>query len=198
VRDHLNAEQPARTLALSAEERHAADPLRLLTAKPVLYVANVGEQAAAGTDDPRVRAVADFAAAEGSATVPVCAKIEDEIAGLEPADAELFLRDLGLAEPSLQRLARATAQLLGLVSFFTFNEQEARAWTIRRGATAVEAAGQIHTDFAKHFIRAEVTPYADFDRFGGEKGAREHGRLRVEGRDYVVRDGDVIYFRVGA
>jgi len=197
VRQQLDREQPARSLALSAEERAWLAPLKLLTAKPVLYAANLGEAELRGGGSPRLAEVEALAAREHSAVVALCAKWEEELAGLAPEEAELFLRDAGWEESGLQRLARAAARLLGLISFITFNEQEARAWTIPQGATAQQAAGVIHSDFAEHFIRAEVTPYADFVAAGGARGAREHGRMRVEGREYVVQDGDVIYFRVG-
>ena len=132
-----------------------------------------------------------------SAAVPVCAKLEDEIAGLAAEEALPFLEDMGLNETGLQRLVGATCRLLGLISFFTFNENETRAWRIPEGTTARAAAGVIHTDFEKNFIAAEVTAFADFDACDGEKGAREKGLMRVEGRDYVVQDADVIYFKVG-
>lgn len=198
LQGHLNQEKPVRTLVLSDAERELAKPLRLLTAKRVLYAANIGEEdIASGLAAPRAAALAAFADAEGSAVIPICAKMEDEIAGLEPEDARVFLDDLEMEEPALQRLVRTTADLLGLICFLTFNEKEARAWTIPAATRAQDAAGVIHTDFAKHFIRAEVTAYDDFATAGGAKGAHEKGLTRTEGRDYLVRDGDVIYFRIG-
>jgi len=195
--EHLDNEKPVRSLPVSDEESEIVHSFSFLTSKRVLYAANINEEDLPGTDNDRVKAVVDLAESEDNAVIPVCAKIEEEIVRLETDEARLFLEDLGLQEPGLQRLVRAACELLGLICFLTFNESEARAWTVRRGATAVEAAGIIHTDFAEHFIRAEVTSFDDFKRAGGEKGAREEGLMRIEGRDYVVQDGDVIYFRVG-
>jgi GTP-binding protein YchF len=196
VQAHLESEKPVISLSLHPNEWDVVRPLRFLTAKRVLYAANVDEAAVAGNDG-RVKAVARFAEAEGNSAVPICAKLEAEIAELGEEEARAFRADLGLPESGLQRFVRETFRLLDLISFFTFNEAEARAWTIRRGTHAVEAAGEIHSDFAKHFIRAEVTPYAEFVAAGGEKVAREKGVMRTEGRDYVVKDGDIIYFRIG-
>jgi len=197
VRRHLDEGQTLRTLPLSDEDREHLGPLRFLTGKSVLYAANVDEKELPEPRSEGLAALQDLAAEEGNAVLPVCAKIEAELAELDEQEAAGFLKELGLAEPGLQRLARATSRLLGLIHFLTFNESEARAWTVPEGTTAQDAAGVIHTDFAEHFIRAEVTSFADFDAAGGEKGAREKGLLRIEGRDYAVRDGDVIYFRVG-
>ena len=197
VMAHLGGEKPVRTLHVSEPEAKLVNTFRFLTAKRVLYVANVDEAGLAGDAHGRVAAVRSFAESEGSAVVPICGKIEEEIAHLSEAEARPFLDDLGLTEAGLQRLVHATFRLLGLISYFTFNEQEARAWTIRHGSTAVEAAGVIHTDFAKHFIRAEVTAFDDFERLGGPKGAHEKGLTRTEGKEYVVKDGDVVYFRIG-
>ncbi|MFC1452039.1 redox-regulated ATPase YchF [Verrucomicrobiota bacterium] len=193
----LNDGRPVRSLDLAGTELDMLHPLRFLTSKRVLYAANVGEDDIPGEGSERVRAVAELAREEGNSVIPICAELEEEIGRLEPDEALLFLEDLHIDEPGLQRLVRATCSLLGLISFITFNENEARAWTIKDGTTAQEAAGAIHTDFAKKFIRAEVTAFGDFDQAGGEKGARELGHMRIEGRDYVVQDGDVIYFRVG-
>jgi len=197
VRDHLDKEQSARSLKLSDDQNTLLRDFRLLSSKPVLYVANIGESDLPGTENELVKTVQSLAQEEGNTVIPFCAKLEDEIAGLEPGDAEAFLVEMGLEEPGLQRLVLATCDLLGLISFLTFNENEARAWTIRQGTTAQEAAGVIHTDFAASFIRAEVTAFHDFDEADGEKGAREKGLMRIEGRDYVVQDGDVVYFRTG-
>ena len=193
LRAALDAGRPARTVELSEEERPAARELHLLTAKPVLYVANVAEDGFEG--NPHLETVRRIAAGEGAEVVPVCAAVEAELADLTDADRAELLRELGLEEPGLHRLIRAGYRLLGLRTFFTAGPKEVRAWTIRAGATAPEAAGRIHTDFQRGFIRAEVVSYEDFVACGGEQGAREQGRLRLEGKDYVVQDGDVIHFR---
>jgi len=197
IHEHLGNERPVRALDLSAEDLRAVRDLRLLTAKPVLYACNVDEASLPDMRSPHVDALTELAREEGSGVVAICAKLEEEVAQLDPGEAAPFMADLGLRESGLQRLVRATSGLLGLISFFTFNEGEARAWTIRDGTRARDAAGVIHTDFAEHFIRAEVTAFDDFDRVGGRKGAHDQGLTRIEGRDYVVRDGDVIYFRIG-
>jgi len=193
LRAALDAGRPARTVELSEEERPAARELHLLTAKPVLYVANVAEDGFEG--NPHLETVRRIAAGEGAEVVPVCAAVEAELADLTDAERAELLRELGLEEPGLHRLIRAGYRLLGLRTFFTAGPKEVRAWTIRAGATAPEAAGRIHTDFQRGFIRAEVVSYEDFVACGGEQGAREQGRLRLEGKDYVVQDGDVIHFR---
>jgi hypothetical protein len=171
--------------------------LQLLTAKPVLYVANIDE-ASLADGNALSAAVEARAQAEGAGCVRLCAKIEAELAQLEPEERAHFLEELGLKEPGLDRLVRAVHRLLGLVAFFTVGPKETRAWTTRHGATAPEAAGEIHSDFERSFIRAEVIGYDDFIACRGEAGARAAGRLRIEGRDYVVQDGDVMHFRVGA
>ena len=193
LRAALDAGRPARTVELSEEERPVARELHLLTAKPVLYVANVAEDGFEG--NPHLETVRRIAADEGAEVVPVCAAVEAELADLTDAERAELLRELGLEEPGLHRLIRAGYRLLGLRTFFTAGPKEVRAWTIRAGATAPEAAGRIHTDFQRGFIRAEVVSYEDFVACGGEQGAREQGRLRLEGKDYVVQDGDVIHFR---
>lgn len=195
--DHLDNEKPIRTLELSVAERELLDEHRFLTAKSVLYACNVDEEDLPAMDSELVQAVHEYAQGENSGAIPICARIEEEVSQLETDEAQLFLDELGFTESGLQRLAGATSKLLGLISFFTYNDNETRAWKIRLGSTAQEAAGAIHTDFAEKFIRAEVTAFEDFDREGGKKGAHEHGLTRTEGRDYSVRDGDVIYFRVG-
>jgi GTP-binding protein YchF len=184
---------PVRAQDLDDPDREAVGELRLLTAKPVLYVANVGESDIDGngfSDE-----VATFAGAHGSPCVTISAELEAELAALDEGERDEFLRELGIAEPGLDRFIRAGYQLLGLRTFFSATPKECRAWTIRAGATAVAAAGVIHTDFARGFIRAEVVGYDEFIRYDGEAGAREAGRLRLEGKDYVVQDGDVIHFR---
>jgi GTP-binding protein YchF len=193
LRDHLGAGQPARTFDMPEEHRAAMQEMFLLTAKPVMYVANVDEAGLAGNEF--VARVQALAAADGSEVVVVCAAIEAEIARLDAADKRAFLEDLGLDEPGLNRVIRAGYRLLGLQTFFTAGVKEVRAWTVRRGATAPEAAGEIHTDFRKGFIRAEVIAYDDFVRCKGEAGAKEAGRLRLEGKDYLVAEGDVMHFR---
>jgi len=193
LRDHLAAGRSARSFAVPEEHRQAVQELFLLTAKPVMYVANVDERDLQG--NRYVEQVRELARAEGAEVVVVCAAIEAEIARLDEADKRAFLDDLGLEEPGLNRVIRAAYRLLGLQTFFTAGEKEVRAWTVRRGATAPQAAGEIHTDFEKGFIRAEVIAYEDYIRGGGEQGAREAGRLRLEGRDYVVQEGDVMHFR---
>ena len=190
---HLDAARPVRSLQLSQTEQHELRELSLLTAKPTLYIANVDEGGL--TDNPFLRQVEAIAAAEGAAVVAVCNQIEAEIAELDDTDKQAFLADLGLAEPGLNRVIRAGYSLIGLHTFFTAGVQEVRAWTIPVGATAPQASGRIHTDFEKGFIRAEVIAYEDFVACRGEAGAREAGKWRLEGKDYVVQDGDVMHFR---
>ncbi|MFO1426224.1 MAG: redox-regulated ATPase YchF [Steroidobacteraceae bacterium] len=193
VRDALNAGQPARSLTFDETERPIVREMQLLTWKPVLYVANVQESGF--RDNPMLDAVRGLAAGEGSQVVAVCAAIEAEIAQLEEADRAEFLRELGLEEPGLNRVIRAAYALLGLQTYFTAGVKEVRAWTVKKGATAPQAAGVIHTDFERGFIRAEVIAYEDFIALQGEHGAKEAGKLRLEGKEYVVREGDVMHFR---
>src|SRR5579863_2158226 len=193
VRGQLDAGRPVRALALSEEERRELRELSLLTAKPVMYVANVDEHGF--TDNPLLDALGQRAAAEGAVVVPVCAAIEAEIAQLEESERAEFLSELGLSEPGLNRVIRAGYRLLGLQTFFTAGPKEVRAWTVRIGATAPQAAGVIHTDFERGFIRAEVIAFEDYVGLQGEAGAREAGKLRLEGKDYVLREGDVVHFR---
>ncbi len=193
IKTHLNLGLPVRILTLTAEERAVAQRLCLLTAKPVLYVANVDDDGY--ENNPLLDAVCALAAAEHAAVVPLCAATESEIAELDEQDRAEFMQDLGLEEPGLNRVIRAGYALLGLQTYFTAGVKEVRAWTIPCGATAPQAAGVIHTDFQKGFIRAEVTAYQDFVTYQGEQGAKEAGKLRLEGKDYVVRDGDVMHFR---
>ena len=191
----LGEGRPARTLASDPSAGGVLRELSLLTAKPVMFVANVGEED--GFDgNPRLEAVRAAAAAAGNArVVPVCAAIEAELAGLDPEGRREFLADLGVEAPGLDRFVRAGYELLGLRTFFTADAKEARAWTVRAGAAAPEAAGRIHTDFERGFIRAEVVACDDFLANGGEPGAKEAGRWRVEGRDYLIEEGDVVRFR---
>jgi len=193
VRAGLNEARPVRSLGLSAEDLARLRDLHLLTVKPVLYIANVAED---GFDDnPLLDQVREIAEAEGAEVVPICNKIESEIAELEDAEKEEFLEALGIEEPGLNRVIRAGYRLLGLHHFFTAGPKEARAWTIPIGTRAPRAAAAIHTDFEKGFIRAEVIAYDDYVAFGGEQGAKDAGKWRLEGKDYVVADGDVILFR---
>ena len=189
----LNEAKPARTVDLYPEERVVLKPLFLLTMKPTMYVANVAEHGFSGTATPT--AVEDRARREGAPVVAISAVLEAQIADLEPEDRQVFLDDMGLAEPGLDRLIHAGYKLLGLETFFTAGPKEVRAWTLTRGSTAPHAAGVIHTDFEKGFIRAEVIAYADYITCRGEQGAKEAGKLRLEGREYVVRDGDVLHIR---
>ena len=185
---------PARVVPVAVEEQRDVRELQLLTAKPVMYVANVDE-ATLTQDNAYLTALRARAKEEGATVVPVCAAIEAEIAQLEEAERSEFLKDLGLAEPGLNRVIRAGYELLGLQTYFTAGVKEVRAWTVRRGSTAPQAAGVIHTDFEHGFIRAEVISYEEFVRCRGEAGAKEAGKMRLEGKEYLVREGDVMHFR---
>ena len=191
VRKVLDAGRPARTAELSKEERAVLRPLFLLTMKPTLYIANVAENSSQKLLDQ----VKTHAAREGAPVVEISAAIEAQIADMPDEDKKLFLEDLEMEEPGLNRVIRAAYGLLGLQTYFTVGPKEVRAWTVRAGATAPQAAGAIHTDFERGFIRAEVASYDDFVACKGEQGAKEAGKLRLEGKDYTVRDGDVIHFR---
>jgi GTP-binding protein YchF len=190
---HLDRGAPVRSLALSEEEQVRLRELHLLTVKPTLYIANVAEGGFA--NNPLLEQVRALARAENAGVVAVCAALEAEIAQLDEADKAEFLADYGLEEPGLNRVIRAGYQLLGLLTFFTAGPKEVRAWTVRAGATAPQAAGVIHSDFERGFIRAEVIAYEDFIACGGEQSAREAGKWRLEGRDYIVQEGDVMHFR---
>jgi hypothetical protein len=185
---------PARRYGPSPEEDAAWQALQLLTAKPVVYVCNV-EEASAGAGNAHSRRVEERARSEGAAAVVISAKIESELAGLAADERAAFLAEMGLEEPGLNRLIRAGYGLLGLITYFTVGPKEARAWTVTRGTKAPKAAGVIHTDFEKGFIRAETIAYDDFVRHNGEVGAKDVGKMRLEGKDYVVQDGDVMHFR---
>ena len=189
---HLNQALPMRSLDLDTEERALIKPLCLITDKPCMYVANVLDDGF--TDNPYLEAVQNYAAQENAPVVAICAATEVEIADLDADDRALFLADMGLEEPGLNRVVRAAYRLLGLQTYFTAGVKEVRAWTIRTGATAPKAAGVIHTDFERGFIRAETIAYNDFIQFKGEQGAKEAGKMRAEGKDYVVKDGDVLNF----
>lgn len=190
---HLDAGQPVRSLSLDKSEQILLKSLCLLTAKPVIYVANVANQEV--KNNLLLQQIQEQAAKESAPVVVVCAALEAEIADLSDEDKQIFLADIGMEEPGLNRLIRAAYQLLGLQTYFTAGVKEVRAWTILAGATAPQAAGAIHTDFEKGFIRAEVISYQDFVSLGGEQKAKEAGKMRLEGKEYIVRDGDVMHFR---
>jgi GTP-binding protein YchF len=189
----LNNGKPIRGQKLSDEAKEIVDTFQLLTAKPVMYIANVDEAGLNGCE--HLARVQKHAEAEGSIVVPICAAIEAELTELDEAERKEFLQSLGLEEPGLNRVVRAGHKLLGLQTYFTVGPKEARAWTIPVGASAPQAAGEIHTDFEKGFIRAEVIAYEDFVKFNGETGAKDAGKWRLEGKDYIVQDGDIILFR---
>ena len=193
VRAHLDEGHPARSMGLSVEEKALLRELFLLTLKPVMYIANVREDGFA--NNPHLDAVRARAEKEGAQVVPVCAAIEEELSQLDDADRDVFLADMGFEEPGLNRVIRAAYALLGLQTYFTAGVKEVRAWTVKKGATAPQAAAVIHTDFEKGFIRAETISYDDFIKYKGEAGAKEAGRLRLEGKEYIVQEGDVLHFR---
>jgi ribosome-binding ATPase len=193
VRKQLNEAKPVRTMGLDTHERALLRDMHLLTDKPIMYVANVDENGF--TDNPRLDRVRELAKAEGAVVVPVCAAIEAEISQLDEADRGDFLKELKLDEPGLNRVIRGGYALLGLQTYFTAGPKEVRAWTVHRGATAPQAAGVIHTDFEHGFIRAEVIAYDDYIAYKGEAGAKEAGKLRLEGKEYIVKEGDVMHFR---
>ena len=190
---HLNEARPVRSLALDDNEKALAKQLFLLTNKPTMYIANVDEDGF--EDNPHVAVVESIAAEENAVVVTICNKLESEIVELDDEERLEFLQDLGMEEPGLDRVIRAGYDLLNLQTYFTAGEKEVRAWTVKVGATAPEAAGVIHTDFQKGFIRAEVIGYEDFIKHNGEQGAKEAGKLRLEGKEYIVKDGDVMHFR---
>ena len=193
VHAHIDTGQPLRALALHEEEELLLRDLHLLTAKPTLYLANVAEDGF--ENNPYLDQVHELAAREGAEVVSVCAATEAELVSLEPDEKQDFLNELGLTEPGLNRVIHAGYRLLGLQTFFTAGPKEVRAWTVRVGATAPKAAAVIHTDFEKGFIRAEVVAYDDFVAHNGEHGAKEAGKWRLEGKDYIVQEGDVMHFR---
>ena len=193
AKDALEHGRPARTVEVAAEDARTWQALQLLTSKPVLYVCNVAEDEAA-TGNAHSERVAEMAAEQGAASVVISARIEEEISQLDADEAEMFLRELGLEEAGLDRLIRAGYRLLGLLTYFTAGPKEARAWTIPAGTLAPQAAGVIHGDFERGFIRAETIAYEDYVALGGEQGAKEAGKMRVEGKTYEVRDGDVLHF----
>ncbi|HSN00635.1 MAG TPA: redox-regulated ATPase YchF [Rudaea sp.] len=189
----LNEGKSARSLGMDDDEKALVRDLFLLTLKPLMYIANVKEDGF--TNNPHLDKVRARAAAEGAEVVPVCAAIEEELSQLDEQDRDAFLKDMGLDEPGLNRVIRAAYKLLGLQTYFTAGEKEVRAWTVKRGSTAPQAAGVIHTDFERGFIRAETVAYDDFIKYKGENGAKDAGRLRLEGKEYLVKEGDVLHFR---
>jgi ribosome-binding ATPase len=196
IKEALYADKPARSVDLSDDEKLIVRDLHLLTMKPILYAANVSEDEVAKADEnPYVQKVREYAALEGAEVVPISAKVESEIAELDEDEKALFLEELGLQESGLNRLIKAAYKLLGLYTYFTAGVQEVRAWTIRKGTKAPQAAGVIHTDFERGFIRAEVVSFNDLNAAGSSAVAKERGQLRLEGKEYVVQDGDVMHFR---
>ncbi|SDC47803.1 hypothetical protein SAMN05421663_102528 [Terribacillus halophilus] len=196
VKDALENEQPARALEFTDEQQKIVKGLHLLTSKPVLYAANVSEEEVADTSaNENLAKVREFAANEGAQVIVVCAKIESEIAELEGEEKEMFLEELGIPESGLDQLIKASYSLLGLATYFTAGEQEVRAWTFKKGIKAPQAAGIIHTDFEKGFIRAETVSYDDLVDAGSMGVAKERGKVRLEGKEYLVQDGDVMHFR---
>lgn len=194
IQEHLNQNKPVRSLALTEEEKELIKPYPLLTSKKVLYAANVSESDLPHMENEYVQRVREYAEQEGNFVIPICAKLEEEIAQLPREERSEFLQSVGLEESGLQRLIRTSFNMLGLITYLTTGEIETRAWTIYKGSSAVVAAGEIHTDIQKGFIRAEVIAYDDMVKFKGRAGAKEQGRVRFEGRDYEVKDGDVILF----
>ncbi len=197
VLDHLGKEECARTMQLSDEEKEEMRDLFLLTSKPVIYAANISEKDMGKADAalPYVKAVEEFAAKEGSEVLVICAKTEEELSALPAEEAQMFLEELGLKESGLSRLIKKSYSLLGLISYLTAGEKETRAWTITKGTKAPQAAGKSHTDFEKGFIRAEVVDYATLLECGSYNAAKEKGKVRSEGKEYVMKDGDVVLFR---
>jgi len=193
IQAHLDAGHPVRSLELSKEEKPLIRDMFFLTIKPTMYIANVDESGF--ENNTHLDAVRELAQAENSVVVPVCAAIEAEMIELDEEEKQEFLAEMGLTEPGLNRVIRAGHELLGLQTYFTAGVKEVRGWTVKVGATAPQAAGVIHTDFEKGFIRAETVAYDDFIQFNGESGAKEAGKLRLEGKDYIVKDGDVLHFR---
>ncbi len=195
--DHLGKGEPASALPVTEEEKLLLNSLFLLSSKPVVYCANISEREMGEEEDslPRVKAVKDYAAGHGAGVIVVCAKTEEELSELPPEEAAAFLEDFGLEESGLNKLIKASYSLLGLISYLTAGEKETRAWTIEKGTKAPQAAGKIHSDFERGFIRAEVVDYETLLECGGLNGAREKGKVRSEGKDYVMKDGDVVLFR---
>ncbi|MCB1303711.1 MAG: YchF family ATPase, partial [Leptospiraceae bacterium] len=194
IREALENELPARAVELDKEEARIAAEFYLLTIRPVLYVMNTDEDSLSAGNE-WTEAVEKHAAAQNSVCVRLCGKIEEELGGLSEEEQREYLESMGMEEPGLHRMIRASYALLGLITFFTAGEQEVRAWTVRSGSTAPEAAGEIHSDIEKGFIRAEVTAYDDLVQYGSMNGAKDAGKMRLEGKEYIVKDGDICYFR---
>ncbi|MBM2659317.1 redox-regulated ATPase YchF [Staphylococcus pseudoxylosus] len=195
IKEALEEGNPVRSLEFTEEDQKYVNQAQLLTSKEMLYIANVGEDEIGDEDNEKVKTIREYAAKEDSEVIVISAKIEEEIAVLEDEDREMFLEDLGIEEPGLDRLIRTTYDLLGLATYFTAGVQEVRAWTFIKGMTAPQCAGIIHTDFERGFIRAEVTSYDDYVEFNGENGAKDAGKQRLEGKEYIMKDGDVVHFR---
>lgn len=194
IKDNLERNIPARELSFSEEELKIISSFNLITAKPIIYVANVSEDEITVEND-YVKQVREYASNEGSEVIVVCAKIESELSDLEDLEKALFLEELGIKESGLDQVIKRTYSLLGLATYFTVGKDEVRAWTFRKGMKAPECAGIIHSDFEKGFIRAEVMSYDDLEKFGSEKEVRDNGKMRLEGKDYVMKDGDICHFR---
>ena len=195
IKEALEDGKPVRSIDFNEDDQKWVNQAQLLTSKKMLYIANVGEDEIGDKDNDKVKAIREYAANEDSEVIVISAKIEEEIATLDDEDKEMFLEDLDIEEPGLDRLIRTTYDLLGLSTYFTAGVQEVRAWTFKQGMTAPQCAGIIHTDFERAFIRAEVTSYEDYVQHGGENGAKEAGRQRLEGKDYIMQDGDIVHFR---
>ncbi|HCT0418425.1 TPA: redox-regulated ATPase YchF [Staphylococcus pseudintermedius] len=195
IKETLENGQSVRSLEFNDEDQKYVNQAQLLTSKSMLYIANVGEDEINDVENDKVKAIREYAAQEDSEVIVISAKIEEEIATLDEEDKAMFLEELGIEEPGLNRLIRKTYDLLGLATYFTAGVQEVRAWTFKEGMTAPQCAGIIHTDFERGFIRAEVTSYEDFVAHNGEQGAKEAGKMRLEGKDYIMQDGDVVHFR---
>ena len=195
IKEVLENGQPVRSIDFNEEDQKYVNQAQLLTAKKMLYIANVGEDEINDADNEKVKTIREYAEQEGSEVIVISAKIEEEIATLDDEDKEMFLEDLGIEEPGLNILIRKAYELLGLATYFTAGVQEVRAWTFKEGMTAPQCAGIIHTDFERGFIRAEVTSYDDYVAYNGEQGAKEAGKMRLEGKEYIMKDGDVVHFR---
>lgn len=195
VKEALEEGRPVRSLEFNEEDQKYINQAQLLTSKDMLYIANVGEDEIGDEDNEKVKAIREYASKEGSEVIVISAKIEEEIATLDDDDRAMFLEDLGIEEPGLDILIRTTYNLLGLATYFTAGVEEVRAWTFKTGMTAPQCAGIIHTDFERGFIRAEVTSYDDYVEFNGEHGAKEAGKQRLEGKEYIMQDGDIVHFR---
>lgn len=195
IKEALEDGKPVRSIDFNEDDQKWVNQAQLLTSKKMLYIANVGEDEIGDEDNDKVKAIREYAEKEDYEVIVISAKIEEEIATLDDEDKEMFLEDLGIEEPGLDRLIRTTYDLLGLSTYFTAGVQEVRAWTFRQGMTAPQCAGIIHTDFERGFIRAEVTSYEDYVEHGGENGAKEAGKQRLEGKEYIMKDGDIVHFR---